>query len=150
MSNKVNTIALDEFLPYLVARLSDKVTKRTAAIAKNVDGLNLSHWRVLAAVAEAPGRTAQDVVAMTPMDKGIVSRAVKTLLNEKLLVRKASQTDGRIGHLHLTAKGERVYAQLAGDIREVEALMLSALDDDEAATLKRLTKKLMGAFDAIA
>ena len=131
----IDVIRLETFLPYQISLLADLIARQTAAIAKVHDGLNLSHWRVLAAVAEAPGRTANDVVAVTPMDKGIVSRAVKSLIDMNLLSRKASRDDGRIGHLHLTAKGMRRYAAIAADVRGVERRLRAALSDDEWSAL---------------
>lgn len=131
----IDVIQLEAFLPYQISLLADRIARQTAAIAKAHDGLNLSHWRVLAAVAEAPGRTANEVVAVTPMDKGIVSRAVKSLIDMNLLSRKASREDGRVGHLHLTAKGMRRYAAIAADVRGVEKRLRATLTDDEWSAL---------------
>jgi len=100
----------------------------------------------MAAVAERPGRTANEVVAITPMDKGIVSRAVKALLDKGMLARKASNEDGRLGHLFLTARGEKKYAALAADIRGIEAELLGGLSAEDAARLRRLIGALCRSF----
>ena len=81
--------------------LADRITRLSSQIVK-VQGLNLSQWRVLATIAEVPGHTSVDVVKITPMDKGIVNRATKALLQMGYVRREASQHDGRISHLHLT------------------------------------------------
>ncbi|MGB0592573.1 MAG: MarR family winged helix-turn-helix transcriptional regulator [Myxococcota bacterium] len=104
-------LSLDDFWPYQVTVLSDRIARRTSKIVKE-HGLNLSQWRVLAAIAEVPGRTSVEVVTVTPMDKGIVSRATKALLAMGLVRREASQSDGRISHLHLTDAGVTLYHQL--------------------------------------
>ncbi len=127
VNKKSKKIILEAFLPYQITVLADLVARRTAAASKTHGGLNLSQWRVLAAVATDPGRTANDVVAVTPMDKGIVSRAVKGLLDMRFLVRNASQQDGRIGHLYMTRKGEQVYEAIASEVQKVEEELLSAL-----------------------
>ena len=75
-----HVLRLDHYWPYQIAVLSDRIARRTTRIVKE-HGLNLSQWRVLAAVAEQPGRTAVEVVRITPMDKGIVSRATRGLLD---------------------------------------------------------------------
>ena len=77
----------------------------------------------MAAVAEVPGRTSVEVVTITPMDKGIVSRATKALLTQGLVRREASQLDGRISHLFLTNKGVELYRQL---IPKVEGIIRNA------------------------
>ncbi len=139
---EIDVIRLETFPPYQISLLADRIARRTAAIARDHDGLNLSHWRVLAAVGEAPGRTANDVVAVTPMDKGIVSRAVKSLIDMKLLSRKASQEDGRVGHLYLTAKGMRRYAAMAGEVRGVEKRLRACLTDEDWSVLSDLLRRL--------
>lgn len=67
-------INLNDFLPYQLVVLADKIDRRTAKIARERGDLSLSQWRVMAAVAGKAGTTARDVVAATPMDKGIVSQ----------------------------------------------------------------------------
>jgi len=115
-------LELDTYWPYQITVLADRIARRTSRIVK-AHGLNLSQWRVLAAVAEQPGRTSVDVVTITPMDKGIVSRATKALLTMDLVRREASQLDGRISHLFLTASGTELYRQL---IPDVEAIVMRA------------------------
>ena len=142
-----DAIRLDSFLPYQISLVADLVARQTAAAAKR-HGLNQSHWRVLAALADRPGRTANEVVEITPMDKGIVSRAVKSLIDMNLISRKASKEDGRVGHLFLTAKGVRAYQNIADDVRGVDAKMTNALSGDEALTVIGALKKLSGVLKA--
>lgn len=137
-----SAISLASHLPYQITLLAHRIARRTSAILGARTGLNLSQWRVLAAVAEAPGRTANEVVAVTPMDKGVVSRAVKSLLEMRLLARKASDEDGRLSLLFLTAKGRKTYGALAAEIRTIEDDLLGALSDDEARALRGLITRL--------
>lgn len=143
---KRTVIRLDGFLPYQVSLLADRVARRSTAVARQHGGLNLSHWRVLAAIAEAPGRTANQVVSVTPMDKGIVSRAVKSLIDLNLVAREGSREDGRVGHLFLTASGERRYQQMAREIRGVEALMTAPLSAEERRVLVAGLRKMATAL----
>jgi DNA-binding MarR family transcriptional regulator len=114
---------LETYWPYQLTVLADRVSRRTTRVVKEKADLNLSQWRVLAAIAEEPGRTAIDVVTVTPMDKGIVSRGTKTLLEMGLILREASQDDGRVSHLYLTKQGQALYQRL---IPEVEAVLTRA------------------------
>ena len=141
--NEDDVIELENFLPYQVILLADRVSRHSAAIVKRFRDMNLSQWRVLAAVAEAQGRTANEVVAVTPMDKGLVSRAVKSLIERRLIERRASDSDGRVGHLYLTRRGARTYREIAREIRDMESEMLGALDPDEADTLQGSLSRLL-------
>ncbi len=139
-------IRLDDYWPYQVTVLADRISRRTAAIVKREAGLNLSQWRVLAAIAECPGRTAADVVMMTPMDKGIVSRATKALLSGGYLVREASQQDGRVSHLFLTRAGADLYASLKPSVEGVPRAANQHLGAREQAEFCALLKQLADAL----
>ena len=119
MSTKHTTddvMRLASYWPYQVTVLADQIARRTSSVVKRYE-LNLSQWRVLAAVADKPGRTSAEVVTITPMDKGIVSRATKALLTMGLLTRVASQSDGRVSYLHMTDRGQQLYRTILPQVR---------------------------------
>ena len=131
-------LQLIEYWPYLITVLADRIARRTSRVVREY-GLNLSQWRVLAAVAEVPGRTSVEVVTVTPMDKGIVSRATKALLSMGLLRREASQLDGRISHLFLTDAGIELYR---GVLPQVEDIIHRAQDGLSSADQDQLSQHL--------
>ena len=137
-------LLLDSYWPYQVTVLADRIARRTSSIVKQ-HNLNLSQWRVLAAVAEVPGRTSGEVVRITPMDKGIVSRATKALLVMELIRREASQLDGRISHLHMTAFGQALYSEIMPKVRDVLQRADTHLN---AAELKQMTSQLQAMIAA--
>ena len=129
-------LPLDQFWPYLVTVLADRIARRTSRIIKEY-GLNLSQWRVLAAIAEVPGRTSAEVVTITPMDKGIVSRATKALLELGYIRREASQIDGRLSHLHLTKSGATLYRAIIPLVQEVTQISSESLSKDRQEQLSK-------------
>ena len=135
-------IRLDDYWPYQITVLADRIARRTTKTVKKHD-LNLSQWRVLAAIAEVPGRTSVEVVQITPMDKGIVSRATKALLDRGLVHRQASQSDGRISHLHLTALGEDLYQEIKPQVESVVVGAQAYLDGTDQRRLSELLSELM-------
>ena len=139
--NKI--IKLEGYWPYLVTVISERIARRTSKIVKEEAGLNLSQWRVMAAIGEVPGRTSVEVVTITPMDKGIVSRATKALLEQGLVRRKASQTDGRISYLFLTKKGQRVYEALVPSVEGILSRAEEALSEDSQGELCAQLRRLM-------
>ena len=140
-----DVLRLDNFWPYQVTVLADRIARRTSKIVKEHD-LNLSQWRVMAAVAEVPGRTSVEVVTITPMDKGIVSRATKALLEMGLIRREASQLDGRISHLHLTEPGLELYQDLIPQVTEVLTLAAEGLTQKNQQRLSLDLSHLMAAL----
>lgn len=123
--------ALEQDWSYKVTVLADLVARRVTSVVQRVSGLNLSQWRVLAAIADKPGRTASDVVDVTPMDKAIVSRAVASLVERDLLRRTASQNDGRSSHLQLTDNGYTLYNEIVSEMRKTGVDGLDALNKSE-------------------
>lgn len=139
-------LSLEESWAYKVTVLADMVARRIAPIVQSVSGLNLSQWRVLAAVADHPGCTASQVVEVTPMDKGIVSRAVSYLIERNLVERRASPSDGRVSHLFLTPEGDAVYAALVAAIDREQASGRGLLPPAVEAEALQLLHGLISAY----
>lgn len=113
MKKSDSHITLDNFWPYQAVVLADQISRHTLSVVKREANINLSQWRVLAAVAEKPGRTAADVTAITPMDKTIVSRAVSTLISSGLITKLSDTSDKRRSSLTATAEGLDIYQKIA-------------------------------------
>lgn len=120
-------IKLDNFWPYQAVVLADQISRHTLALVKSEAGLNLSQWRVLAAVADRPGRTAAEVTAVTPMDKTIVSRAVKSLIDSGLIKKTPQKDDKRRASLEMTRAGRASYVAIAG---KLNAILVAPFQDD--------------------
>lgn len=139
--NPKNVLQLSSYWPYQITVLADRIARRTSAIVKE-KGLNLSQWRVLAAIAEKPGRTSVEVVTITPMDKGIVSRATKALLEMGYLRREASQKDGRISHLYLTDDGSNMYQVLMPQVEAILKRASACMSEQEQNSLVQTLQSL--------
>ena len=113
--SKIKTPIVDaeNYWPYQVAVLADLVTRHVQSIVKSRGTLNQSQWRVLAAIAENSGCTSADVVCLTPMDKGIVSRAVGSLIEEGMVVRTPDPGDKRRATLAVTKAGKDHYKDIS-------------------------------------
>ena len=119
-------IDLDNFWAYQVVVLADQISRYTLNVVRTEAQLNQSQWRVLAAVADKPGRSAAEVTSVTPMDKTIVSRAVASLIKLDMIKRTPSQKDKRIGALEMTELGEQRYNLISAKL--AETLNAPALD----------------------
>ena len=123
-------IALDDFWPYQAVVLADQISRYTLSVVRAEADLNLSQWRVLAAVAEEPGRTAAQVTAITPMDKTIVSRAVSSLIALELITKISDSTDKRRSSLSATKTGNAIYARVA---KHLNAALIDSQDTPYAS-----------------
>lgn len=118
-------LKLAEFTPYRIVALGQRLSEELGAAYRS-EGLSIPEWRVIAAVAQAPSVAARDVVAMTPMDKMAVSRAVSSLELKGLIERHAAE-DRRVSALRLTERGEIVYQRVAAIALRYEDELLRRL-----------------------
>lgn len=125
-TDTVKPIKLDNFWAYQVVVLADQISRYTLDVVRSEADLNQSQWRVLAAVADKPGRSAAEVTAVTPMDKTIVSRAVASLIKDGLIERTPNQEDKRIGALEMTEIGAAQYVRISEKL--VETLNAVTID----------------------
>ena len=128
--NNQDVIRLAEFWPYKAVYLADQISRITVNVARQTAQLNLSQWRVLAAIAETPDTTAAHVTSVTPMDKTIVSRAVQSLLTSELIKKSPDALDKRRMTLRTTDKGNEVYKAIAAQLR---LYFLPEIEQDEKA-----------------
>lgn len=115
-------ISLDDFWPYQAVVLADKISRYTLEVVRSEANLNHSQWRVLAAIADKPGRSAAEVTAVTPMDKTIVSRAVSSLIEAGLVRKIPNLTDKRRSSLQMTKQGYERYTVIA---RKLNATLMA-------------------------
>lgn len=135
-------LSLEDSWIYKTVVLADIISRKVSAVVQETSGLNISQWRVMAALADEPGRTARDVVRVTPMDKGIVSRAVSMLVENEIVERRSSRDDGRLSHLFLTSSGEALYRKIVVQMDSCGASGRQSVSD-------AAQKKLIAALDAV-
>jgi DNA-binding MarR family transcriptional regulator len=104
--------------------------------------MNLTDWRVLLTLADAPGNTAQGLADYCGLDKMSVSRSVRNLEAQGRLVRLGSEADRRMRHLYLTDAGWVVYEVIARGAVRREAELYEALTTSELRSLRALLLKL--------
>lgn len=141
-------LELDQFLPYRLSVLSNQVSRGIAATYASRFGLSVTAWRVMAVVGRYPGLTATTVTERTAMDKVAVSRAIKGLVDQGLVRRRAQQHDGRAQALSLSAKGTRVYQTVVPAALAYEAELLKQLSASERRQLSAIIDKLLAATAA--
>ena len=130
--NSPTRIKLDDFWAYQVVVLADQISRYTLDVVRTEADLNQSQWRVLAAIADKPGRSAAEVTAVTPMDKTIVSRAVASLLKLDMIKRTPSAEDKRIASLEMTTLGAQRYDLISAKLAEtLNAKLLNGAETAE-------------------
>lgn len=136
---------LEEFLPYRLSVLSNRVSRAIARRYAKTFDLTIPEWRVIAVLGRRPELTAKEIAEATEMDKVAVSRAVARLVAARRVAAKPDAEDARRQLLSLTREGESVHARIAPIALASEERLLTALDARERAQLEALIDRLLEA-----
>ena len=143
-----DTLRLEDFLPYRLSVLSNRVSRTIAERYEERFQLSMSEWRVMAVLGESPGLSAGEVAVRTAMDKVAVSRAVNRLLETGRLERRFSDEDRRRSVLQLSAAGRKIYREVVPIAKAYESELLNTLSESESGQLNTLIDRLFDSLDA--
>ena len=140
-------IILDEFLPYQLVQLAQRVSANLSQIYRDRFDLTIPEWRVMACLGERERTTAKTIGEASFMDKVKTSRAIKSLLSKDLLKKEQDAQDSRAYWISLNHKGKRLYRALSPEALRWEKALLSGLSSDERVQLRVLIAKMGGHLD---
>jgi DNA-binding MarR family transcriptional regulator/N-acetylglutamate synthase-like GNAT family acetyltransferase len=128
-------------------------TRRIGVLSRGLLGSpwSLTEVRVMYEVAHRPGVTAGQLAAWLALDRGYLSRILRSFEGQRLLARAPAAEDARRRRLRLTAHGRRVLAPLERRSRAQVRAMLSGLDDSRRRALldaMGLIRGTLGAAEA--
>jgi len=135
-------INLEQFLPFRISVLSNRVSANIARIYGDRYGIAIPEWRVITILALYPGSSASEVSDRSAMDKVAVSRAVARLLERGFIRRETHGDDRRRSMLALSGSGRQVYETVAPLVNEMEQRLMSVLNDEERRALEGLIDRL--------
>lgn len=139
---------LARFLPYQLAHLSERVSKRLSVIYEQDFGLSMAEWRVLVHVARAGSVSVREIHNCVNLEKSRVSRAVTRMQDGGLVKKVENADDHRLVRISLTPKGTEVYQTLIPLVSAVEARLLSDFTPEELGRVNAFMEKLHQALDA--
>jgi DNA-binding MarR family transcriptional regulator len=133
---------LKAFLPYRLSVLTNRLSRKLAALYTDRFGLSIAEWRAMAVLGQTPGLSADGVGQRTEMDKVSVSRTVGRLLDKGYLERGYAAEDKRRSVLTLSPRGYAVYAQIVPLARDFDDELGAGLTTAERRELMSLIDKL--------
>lgn len=139
----VPALRLDDFLPYRLNVLAQRVAEGLAHEYSETVGITIPEWRVMAMLGEIPEMTAKDIGIHSRMHKAKVSRTVVSLEEHGLLVRRANETDRREAFLSLTPRGRAIYQTIVPMALGYERKLVEGIDPRDLAALDRIIRHLM-------
>lgn len=129
-----------------VRRFSRFYTCRLGVLEEGLLGtrLGLPEARLLYEIGTNAPVAARDLAAALRLDPGYVSRLLKGLAREGLIVRRPSGRDGRKNLIEPSEAGRALFAELDGRSREEVADLLAPLSEGERARLAEALETVTG------
>jgi DNA-binding MarR family transcriptional regulator len=134
---------LEDFIPYKMSVVANRISQSIGKLFEERYNIQIPEWRILMALYAYGDLVFNEVVDRTSMDKARVSRAQRRLVDIGMVSAVDDPSDGRKLILSLTAKGERMCADILPEAAAREAWFLKVLDDHEHRQLDIILDKLM-------
>lgn len=112
-------------------------------------GIGLPEMRILSNLGGEGPLPAHQLVAITAMDKALVSRVLTTLSQRGLLIASASRTDPRRRTWRLSAAGRELVRKLQPEWKRREAIIQAGLSKREQSVLGNLLDRMLAASEQL-
>jgi MarR family transcriptional regulator, lower aerobic nicotinate degradation pathway regulator len=110
-------------------------------------GLRSRHLVALTYLKDRGASAQQALIDALGLDASNLVALLNELEDADLILRSRDRSDRRRGIIELSAEGERVLALVDQALEAVDDEMLTALSDDERATLNELLARAAGPLD---
>jgi len=129
--NVAATLKLERFAPYRLSILSNRISDIIAAAYRDRFALSVTEWRIVAVLGENDGISGEQVSVKTQIEKSILSRAIKKLLNRQIVERSFDSNDRRRQALKLSTLGKDIYSQVVPLSLDYEKKLLTCFSEQE-------------------
>jgi len=143
MSSVSDSFSLERMFTHRLHTLSKLTDRLTQGAYLNDAGIALSEGRCLSAIGSFTPLSVKDLAFRANLDKGQASRAAQSLVDQGLVRKAASATDGRGVVLTLTPEGEAAWQRLMPVIARRNDEIVACLSASERAQLDRLLDRLV-------
>ncbi|WLH38257.1 MarR family transcriptional regulator [Pseudomonas sp. FP2196] len=140
---------LDRYVPALLTFLTNKMASGASACYRKHFGIGIVEWRVLAMLAVEDHISANRVVQAIGLDKGAVSRALKSLEHDGYVSTEIDAGDARRYTVSLTSAGRKVHDEVLVTALERERLLLATLSNDEIEMLIDFLHRMSDQLDEV-
>ena len=140
--------SLSVFLPYRLAVLSERASRRLASIYEKAFGLTMAEWRVLVHLDRSEKVSVREIHDCVNLERSRVSRAVTRLERDGFVVKLPGSADGRLVEISLADKGRAALEGILPAALDVERQLLAQVTSEEYETLCRVMEKIHAALDA--
>ena len=132
---------LDDFLPWQLAELADRVSRGLSGLYRDKFGISVAELRVVAHLSQAEKVSVREIHASVRMGKWQVSRAAQRLESRGYIHKRTGKTYRRLVELSLTPKGRAMVNEIIPLALEYEKQLLARVEGNREA--KNLIRSLL-------
>ncbi len=132
---------LENFLPYQLAVLSQRVSEGFARHYRGRFGITVAEWRVVAHLSQQDAVSVREICRRVNMDKPKVSRAASRLEEAGFLRKEENPADRRLVRLSLTRAGWEMIAELTPLAQAYEEELEALIGKAELAEFRALLER---------
>ena len=132
---------IQESLGYLVNRAARLMAQQLAEALRPA-GVGIGQWAVLMFLWSRDGMSQAELSRVVAIEPPTMVRTIDRMVRDGLVERRPDASDARISRIHLTRHGTQLRDQLVPEAMEVNRRVTDRMTAGEAATLRRLLKKL--------
>lgn len=124
-------LPLRRFVTYRISRVQAKLNAQATRLLREASGITLTQWRVIALIGAAGQTRSSTLTKEAALDKGLLSRNLKTLIEEGVVLSRTDDGDHRVQILSLTGKGRAIFEKTLPVTRARQAQLREGLSDEE-------------------
>jgi DNA-binding MarR family transcriptional regulator len=145
--NSADALPLHQFITYRLSRVQAKLNAQASRMLKATSGITLAQWRVIALIGAAGQTRLSDLAKEAALDKGLLSRNLKTLVQAGAVDATVDDSDHRSQILSLSATGQAIFERTLPVTRARQQRLREGLSDEELRVFRKVLDKLEIAAD---
>jgi len=130
MTDERPTRKLSSVVPYRMARSNAEMVKLVSLLCE-ANGFTLNLWRVMSAIGSFRSISPMEIGKLTTIDKAMVSRAIRDLVERGLIIRRTDERDARWAQIELTKEGAIVFDRMVAGIDMLERHLFDGIPPEK-------------------
>ena len=141
-AKKGATLDLERYTPAYFTSIANKLAHGASSHYLKSFSVGIEAWRSIAIIAAYGEASASEICQFSGMDKGPVSRVLKTIHAKGLIAYRTDPHDSRVRIARLTEKGEKLHQLILQYALYREQVFLSVLTRQEQEAFINILQRL--------
>ena len=129
-------------ITYRIAKTANLLNAQAAHVLRKNSSLSLTEWRIISLINAVDETTASEIAKTTFIDKGQISRTVRSLADKGLLLAKQRRGSRRNIELELSPEGKALHRRIVAIMTNRQRHLTSEFTSEELAAFHSALDKL--------